>query len=321
MLNTVNETRGRGQSAWRKSVCAWAIVGLASVSAAAAPKQLGFASPQEGAAALAQAVQADNEAALRSILGRQGSKLVRSGDAVADARNRETFVQAFGETNKIVLEGSNHAQLWVGEQSWPMPIPLVKSDDGKWRFDTRSGEMEVLSRRIGANELAAIQVCLAVVDAEREFAARDSDGDGLREYASRLVSRPGQRDGLYWPTRPDEPLSPLGPLLAAAASDGYLSPGSGSAEPYHGYFYKILTSQGSDAAGGAYHYVVNGQMIAGFAVLAYPARHGASGIMTFMVGQDGGVYQKNLGRKTAVLAKVLTTFNPDASWTPVRDAR
>ena len=324
MLNIVNETICRSpgfRSGWRKSICAWALAGLAAGWVSTAWAQQSFTSPQAGAAALADAVKADNQSALRVILGRHGSKLVSSGDPVADARNRETFVQAYGESNRIVLEGEEHAELWVGKEGWPLPIPLVKSTDGSWRFDTRRGGVEILSRRIGRNELAAIQVCLAIVDAEREFAARDSDGDGLREYAARFTSTPGRRNGLYWPTEPQEALSPLGPLLAAAAKDGYLSTGAGSSEPYQGYFYKILTRQGKEAPGGAYSYFVKGQMIAGFALIAYPARYGASGIMSFIVSQDGIVYQKNLGRNTATIATGLKSFNPDASWKRVPEIK
>ena len=324
MLNIVKQTicrRAGLGSGWRKSICAWVLAGLASALVSAAWAQQSFTSPQAGAAALADAVKSDNQPALRAILGRHGSKLVSSGDPVADARNRETFIHAYGESNKIVLEGEAQAELWVGNQGWPLPIPLVKSTDGNWRFDTRRGEVEILSRRIGRNELAAIQVCLAIVDAEREFAARDSDGDGLREYAARFTSTPGQRNGLYWPTEPQEALSPLGPLLAAAAKDGYLGTGAGSSEPYQGYFYKILTRQGKEASGGAYSYFVQGQMIAGFALIAYPARYGASGIMSFIVNQDGIVYQKNLGRNTATIATGLKSFNPDASWNRVPEIK
>ena len=190
----------------------------------------------------------------------------------------------------------------------------MKSRDAAWRFDTKSGEREILARRIGRNELAAIQVCLAIVDAEREYAARDPDGDGVRHYASRFVSTPAQRDGLYWPTRPDEQPSPLGPLLAAATKDGYTSADIGSLTPYHGYFYRIVTRQGRHAPGGAYDYRLNGRMRGGFGVIAYPARYGASGIMTFIVNHDGVVRQKNLGRNTAAIASQMTSFDPDASW-------
>lgn len=324
MLNIVKQPICRhsgSKSAWRQSMCALALAGVAWVCAPAVWAQPGFTSPQAAATALADAVRADNQPALRALLGRHGSKLISSGDPVADARNRETFIQAYGESNKIVLEGEEQAELWVGKEGWPLPIPIVRSSVGSWRFDTRRGEVEILSRRMGRNELAAIQVCLAVVDAEREFATRDSDGDGLREYAARFTSTPGQRNGLYWPTEPQEALSPLGPLLAAAAKDGYMGTGAGSSEPYQGYFYKILTRQGKEAAGGAYSYFVQAQMIAGFALIAYPARYGASGIMSFIVNQDGIVYQKNLGHNTATIATGLKSYNPDASWKRVREIK
>jgi hypothetical protein len=197
-----------------------------------------------------------------------------------------------------------------------MPIPLVKSPAG-WRFDTTQGEQEILNRRIGRNELAAIQVCLGIVDAAHEYAALDLDGDGIPEYASKFVSTQGKHDGLYWPTKADEPPSPLGPLLAAATSEGYTDSVSKPLAPYHGYFYKILTKQGKDAPGGAYDYRVKGHMIGGFAVIAYPARHGVSGVMSFQVNQDGMVYEHNLGESTTAIASKMTAFNPDASWIQV----
>ena len=317
MLSMLKETIWRArywQSRLRRTICAMALFALAMLPLPAISAQKSFVSPEAGVAALVEAVKSDDQPALRAILGPHGSKLVKSGDPVADEQSREKFIQAYGEANKIILEDDNRAELSIGKDGWPMPIPLVKSDDGNWRFDTRTGEAEILARRIGRNELAAIQVCLAIVDAEREYAARDADGDSLREYATRITSTPGKRDGLYWPTKPDEQLSPLGPLLAAAAKDGYTSPTSGSLEPYHGYFYKILTKQGKGAPGGAYNYFVNGKMIAGFALIAYPARYRASGIVSFIVNQDGIVYEKNLGKNTTAIASGLTTFSPDASW-------
>lgn len=317
MFNRLKQTiwRARLRQNWlRGALCALALFALALLPLSVTAAQMSFASPEAGVAALVEAVKSDDQPGLRAILGPHASRLVRSGDPVADEKSREKFIQAYGEANKIVLEGDAHAELSIGKDGWPMPIPLVKSNDGNWRFDTRSGEKEILARRIGRNELAAIQVCLAIVDAEREFTARDADGDGLREYAARFTSRPGKRDGLYWPTKTDEQLSPLGPLLAVAAKDGYASPDSGSLKPYHGYFYKILTRQGKGAPGGAYNYFVKGKMISGFALIAYPARYGASGVMSFIVNQDGIVYEKNLGKNTAAMASGLTTFSPDASW-------
>jgi len=302
---------------WRNAMGALTLVGLTTLSAFAAPKQQSFATPQDGAQALAQAVKTDNQSALRSIFGADASKLINSGDPVADARNREKFIQAYGEANEIVLTNETHAELQIGKDNWPMPIPLVKSKDSRWRFDPQRGEAEIISRRIGRNELAAIQACLAIVDAQNEFAARDPDADGLHEFASRFTSTNGKRDGLYWPTQPDEALSPLGPLLASAAKDGYLKSGAQSLEPYQGYFYRILTKQGKSAPGGAYDYFVKRQMMGGFALVAYPARYGASGIMSFIVSQDGVVYQKNLGRYSARLASRIKAFDPDASWMPI----
>jgi hypothetical protein len=320
MLNTHLPWRARAprwSTAMRLGLCTLTLAGLLAPPPCAAAAQSSFDSPEAGAAALADAVRSNDNATLRSIFG--GSKLVSSGDPVEDAANRAAFLEAYTQGHSIVPDGARQAELRLGTQAWPMPIPLVRSKTGRWRFDTRQGETEILSRRIGRNELAAIQVCLAIVDAQREYAVRDSDGDGLREYAAKMMSTPGQRDGLYWPTAPDEALSPLGPLLAAAAQDGYLSPTTGSLEPYHGYFYKILMRQGASAAGGGYDYFVQGQMVAGFALLAWPARYGASGIMSFIMNQDGHVYQRNLGRKTSALANALRSFNPDASWKPVAD--
>jgi hypothetical protein len=314
MLNTLSPLRASALCSGpvlRLVLGALTLAGLLALPPHAEAAQRSFDSPEAGAAALADAVQSNDSAALRAIFGNR--KLVSSGDPVADAANRAAFLAAYSQGHRIVTEG-RQAELRLGEQAWPLPIPLVQSTAGRWHFDTRQGESEVLSRRIGRNELAAIQVCQAIVDAQREFAARDSDGDGLREYAAKMTSAPGQRDGLYWPTAEDEALSPLGPLLAAAAQDGYLSANTGSLEPYHGYFYKILTRQGTYAPGGGYDYFVQGQMVSGFALLAWPARYGASGIMSFLVNQEGRVYQKNLGRKTSVLAAALSSFNPDTSW-------
>jgi len=295
-------------------VTALSLLWLAAPLAGAATAQQSFATPQAAASALAEAVRAADQPALRAIFGAGGSKLIRSGDPIADEQDRRTFLQKYDEGNRIAADDDGRAELLIGKDSWPMPIPLRKGADGNWRFDTRAGEEEILARRIGRNELAAIQVCLAIVEAEREFVARDSDGDGLHEYAPRITSRPGKRDGLYWPTGDSEPQSPLGPLLAAAAQDGYPSTDTGSLQPYHGYLFKILTEQGKDAPGGAYKYFVGGKMIAGFGVIAYPARHGASGLMSFIVNQNGVVYQKNLGAHTVAIAAHLKTFHPDASW-------
>jgi len=296
-----------------RTICALAVIMIAPMAMAATAGPKSFASPEAAIAALVEAVQVNDQPMLHGILGSHGSKLTSSGDEVADRQNREAFLKAYGEAHKLVLEGDTQAALVIGKDEWPMPIPLVKSHDG-WRFDTQQGEEEILARRIGRNELAAIQVCLAIVDAEREYAALDLDGDGIPEYAPKFVSTPGKHDGLYWQTKADEPPSPLGPLLAAAASEGYTRSASRTLAPYHGYFYRILSRQEKDAPGGAYDYFVKGKMIGGFAVIAYPARYGASGIMSFIVNHDGVVYENDLGKDTVAIASKMTTFNPDASW-------
>jgi hypothetical protein len=280
---------------------------------AATAAQETFASPKAGVEALVAAVRANDASKLRAILGTHGENLIHSGDAVADAKRRAAFVAAYGHAHKIEMKGDARATLIIGKDQWPLPIPLVKAGGG-WRFDTQQAEHEILERRIGRNELAAIQVCLAIVDAQHEYVAEDQDRNGILEYARKFVSTPGKHDGLYWKTTPDAPPSPLGPLLAAAAGQGYASAGEAALAPYHGYFYRLLTKQGKNAPGGAYDYVAKGKLIGGFAVVAYPARYGVSGVMTFIVNQNGVVYQKDLGDNTAAIAAAMTTFNPDSSW-------
>lgn len=296
-----------------RALCLLALMFMPSLSFAATAVQMSFASPEAGVAALSEAVKLNNQTMLRAILGAQAGRLISSGDAVADERGRNGFIKAYDEASRIVREDDARATLVIGKDEWPLPIPLVKSKSG-WRFDTRQGEKEILTRRIGRNELAAIQVCLAIVDAERDYAAQCVDTKGVPEYAPRFMSTAGKRDGLYWQTKPDEEPSPLGPLLATAASEGYAGDDSKPLAPYHGYYYRMLTSQGKDAPGGAHNYIVKGRMMGGFAVIAYPARYGASGVMSFMVNQDGVVHEKNLGKKTAAIASKMTTYNPDASW-------
>ena len=296
----------------RSVVCALVFV-LASPARAADPAQTTFDSPEAGVAALVAAVEANDAKALRAILGTHGEKLISSGDSVADMKHREAFIKAYRRANAIEKASDTRATLLVGKDRWPLPIPLVKAN-GAWHFDTQKGEQEILDRRIGRNELATIQTCLAIVDAERDYVAKDQDSNGLLEYASKFVSTPGMHDGLYWEQKPGEPPSPLGPLLAAAAKSGYASANPLTSSPYHGYFYRMLTQQGKDAPGGAYDYVVRGKLIGGFAVIAYPARYGASGVMSFIVNHDGVVYQKDLGKNTAAIATAINSFNPDSSW-------
>jgi hypothetical protein len=225
---------------------------------------------------------------------------------------RERFVAAYDTLFKFERQGDAKAILIVGAQESPFPFPLVRSAKG-WTFDAKAGAEEIINRRIGENELFAIKSCLAYSDAQQEYAEADRDGDGLIEYAQKFRSSEGKRDGLFWPTTEGEPLSPFGPLAAQVRAEGYTAK-DGRPVPLHGYYYRILTSQGQDAPGGAYDYMVNGNMIGGYALVAYPARWGASGVMTFICSHDGVAYQKDLGEKTAEIASKMARFNPDASW-------
>ncbi len=272
-----------------------------------------FSSPEEAVNALIAAVKADDTKELMVILGPKGQDLVYSGDPVADHQGRERFLKFYEEKNRLVKQGESRAVLEVSNETWPMPIPIVKQR-GAWLFDTREGRQEILNRRIGRNERNAIQTCLAYVDAQHEYADIIREIDGRRKYAQRIISDPGQKNGLYWKAKEGEPQSPLGPLLANAQKEGYKGNPDFNPTPYHGYFYRILTSQGKAAPGGDYDYVVDGNMIGGFALIAYPATYGASGIMTFIVNQDGAVYERNLGKKTESIAQKLRNYNPDNTW-------
>jgi hypothetical protein len=279
--------------------------------------QMSFSSPEEAARALAAAAKAHDVKALMAVLGPDGKQLISSGDDVADKNGRQHFVQLYEGKSKIVKEGDGRALLEVGENGWPFPIPIVKTAEG-WRFDTAAGKKEILHRRIGKNELATIQACLSYVDAQREYASMDRGGDRSPEYAQKFVSEPGKKDGLYWEVKPGEKESPLGILFANARREGYEKSKSGNKPtPFHGYYFKILKAQGKNAPGGAFDYVVGGRMIGGFALLAYPAQYGSSGVMTFMVDHSGEVYEKDLGSKTSSTAQSIMSFDPDRSWRKV----
>jgi hypothetical protein len=282
-------------------------------AALAAEKQKTFGSPEDAANALAAASRASDVKALESILGLGSARLIRSGDAVADRRGRERFAQAYAEASKVERQGDAKAILMIGKDEWPMPIPMVKGKDG-WRFDARQGGEEILNRRVGRNELSTVQVMLAYVDAQREYYLRNPRNDKLLHYAQKFGSVPGKRDGLYFPTKAGEAPSPLGPLFTKAKAAGYGKDEDGLPDPYYGYRYRILTRQGPDAPGGAYDYVVQGRMIGGFALIAWPASYGNSGVMTFIVNHEGVVYEKDLGLGTAAAVGKITRFNPDKSW-------
>ncbi len=292
------------------------LIGLAGSrdAVAASPRQRSFASPGEAVQALVEAVRAGDMDALAAILGPEGRQLISSGDAVADKQERERFVRAYEQSNKLERPTETKAVLVIGKDEWPLPIPVVKEGDA-WRFDTAAGKEEILNRRIGRNELSAMQVCLAYVDAQREYARVARESDGVLAYAMKFRSDEGKQNGLYWPTKEGEVLSPLGVLVANTRAEGYSRKISGGQPtPYHGYVYRILTAQGPDAPGGAYDYVVNGKMIGGFALVAYPAQYGVSGVMTFLVNHQGVVYEKDLGTDTEHLARAMQAYNPDHTW-------
>ncbi|WP_410469759.1 DUF2950 domain-containing protein [Bradyrhizobium sp. 33ap4] len=296
-----------------------ASIGMAAATALAlllspARAQQGFPNPEDAASALATAVKAGTSRAMLKVLGRDAADIIESGDDVADANARESFLSAYDAKHSIKADGNKKATLILGRDDFPFPIPLVNNNDG-WSFDAAAGRREILYRRIGRNELAAIQTSLAYVDAQNEYAEKDR-GEGVGAYAQRIVSRPGKTDGLFW--RDDKDPSPLGELAAQAAAEGYKV--GEQSMPYHGYYYRILKAQGSDAPGGALNYVVKGKMIGGFALVAYPAEYGNSGVMTFLVNHAGTVYQKDLGSRTDFLAKRMIVFDPDQTWKKVDPA-
>jgi len=252
-----------------------------------------------------------------AIFGPAGKELIFSGDEVADQVGRDRFVKAYEAMNRVVSENEKKVILRVGNRDWPFAIPVVKEGES-WFFDTKAGKQEILNRRIGRNELSTIQVCLAYVDAQREYALKSLDRGGLLEYAHKFVSEKEKKDGLCWEVKEGEEESPLGPLAAKAAREGYTRKKSGEKpSPYHGYYYKILKAQGEKAPGGAYDYVVKGKMIGGFALVAYPAEYGNSGVMTFVVNHEGVVYQKDLGKETEKIVSALKKYDPDKTWKKV----
>ncbi len=274
-----------------------------------------FATPEDAVSSLDAAVKAHNGEVLRSIFG-PAAEEIQNPDRVQATNEFNAFAAALDQSHRLVRESDNEYVLEVGTNSWPFPIPIVQTN-GYWFFDTAAGQEEILNRRIGKNELAALEAVRAYVEAQREYASRDRDGDGVLKYAQKITSSPGQTDGLYWPPGLTGEMSPLGPLVAQAQTKGYFSEAPGEAEgprPFHGYYFKILKRQGKHAPGGKYDYVINGNMIAGFALVAWPAEYGESGVMTFIVNQQGRVYQKDLGPKTNKLVKKMKAYDPDPTW-------
>lgn len=315
----------------------------ATTAKAEAPKT--FPSPESAVKALLEAVKTDNQAELLKIFGPEAKDLVSSGDEVADKAERAAFVKAYKTKHKLAAyadivqdaenvgaEADANAEkdkaapapelriLQIGEKNWPFPIPIVPGPDGKaWFFDTKAGLEEVLDRRIGRNELSAMEVCRAYVDAQYDYYKLNPDKSIIPHFAAKIVSSPGKRDGLYWESKENEPASPLGQLMAEASASGYAAPQQGEQKPYHGYLYRILTEQGPAAPHGAYSYMGGDFMFGGFALLAFPANYGVTGVMSFMVNQDGVVYEKNLGEDTATLAEKIISYDPDASWNKIND--
>ena len=284
------------------------LTGFASLSAAQQRGQKTFSSPEDASKALVAAAQSNDEKAMLDILGAEGKEIVSSGDDAEDAESRANFVKGYQEMHRLVKEPDGTTVLYIGAKNWPTPIPLVNKG-GSWYFDTDAGKKEILFRRIGRNEMSAIRVCQELAGAEKEYYAAHQS-----EYAAKIFSDEGQHNGLYWKPSGGEDLSPVGPLVAAAVTESYAKDRNNAPTPYRGYYYHVLSRQGKNGPGGAKSYMVNGKMTGGFAFVAYPAEYRSSGVMTFIVGDDGTVYEKDLGKKTEALAKAMKEYNPNASW-------
>jgi hypothetical protein len=302
---------------------ALAVIAVAAVSPlradpagpAASPRT--FGSPDDAVKSLVAATKAGDHSAIDAIFGPEVKDLL-SGDAKQDAIEFTAFSELIGQFSELVQKADDRYVLNLGDQNWPFPIPLVKKN-GAWSFDTAAGKEEIVNRRIGEDELIAIGVCRTYLAAQREYASEDRSGGGVLKYAQKLRSTPGQKDGLYWPAAPDEDPSPFGPFIAEVHAEGYGGKtAEGQPQPFHGYRFKILTAQGPAAPGGAFDYIINGNMIAGFALVAYPEHWGESGVMTFVVNQWGKVYERNLGADSAEIAAAMTEFNPDQDWALVK---
>ena len=281
------------------------------------PAERLFATPQEAANALVDAAAKNDTSALLTLFGPKGTDIVQSGDTAEDSASRANFVRRAHEKMDVRVEPENpgRATLIAGNDDWPFPVPLIRTKSGQWYFDSARGRTEILARRIGRNELTAIDVCRAYVEAQMNYASKDYNHDGILQYAQKLISTPGKQDGLYWDGEPAN----LIPKDFADAADAISASGrSEKHTPYHGYYFHVLRSQGPAATGGAHSYIVKGEMMGGFGLIAYPAQYGVSGIKSFIVNQDGTVYEKDLGPMTTALARQTVRFNPDKSWQAVR---
>jgi hypothetical protein len=305
---------------WRQVSLVLIGLGLALPLTVFAQEEQAFNSPNDAINALVEAAQNNDTNAIHLIFGPVGHEMI-SPDVVQATEEFKLFVQHLKEKTQLINNSDSNATLEFGADGWPFPIPLIKQD-GQWHFDSAAGRNEILARRIGRDEIGAINVCNAYVDAQREYASEDRMGDSVLAYARFLRSTPGTHDGLFWPAnQPGEELSPLGPLVAQARVDGYHRTAkmlNAEQAPYHGYYFKILSRQGKHAPGDKYNYIINGRMIAGFALVAWPAEWGNTGVMTFIVNQQGRIYQKNLGPSTVKIARAMTAYDPDDTWTPAQ---
>lgn len=281
------------------------------------PGEKTFASPQDASKALYDAVKAGDKAATEAVLGASSGPIISSGDTVADQKNLKFFTDRYEQMNRWGTETNGDQTLFLGAENWPFPVPLKKDAAGQWYFDTKAGVEEILYRRVGANELAAIRVSKALADAQQEYFNGLHDGSTVHQYAQKFLSDEGKHNGLYWKTAEGEPQSPIGPIIVYASNEGYTKGEEGKNVPFHGYFYRILTAQGADAPGGAKSYIMDSKMTGGFAFVAYPAEYRNSGVMTFVVNLNGVIYEKDMGPKTADLAKAMTAINPDKTWRSV----
>lgn len=303
--------RRYGPVVW--TALAWVALALASCDSTG--RQATFATPDEAAVALVAAIESEDLSAMLRVLGEEAEPLIESGDPVDDRNRRSEFTALYAKQKRIVEAEPGRSILLVGEDEWPFPFSIVSSD-GRWHYDTSSGVEEIVNRRVGSNELSAIQASLAYVDAQHDYFAYRLREEGAGTYARALVSAPGKKDGLFWETATEEePRSPLGAAFARARGEGYAQADGPQPQPFYGYYYRVLEAQGPHAAGGALDYVVDGRMPRGFALVAFPADRGSTGVMTFIVNQDGAVFSKDLGPETATLAAQMTTFDPDPTWT------
>jgi Protein of unknown function (DUF2950) len=286
---------------------------LAPASLAQQGNEKTFASPGDATLALYTAVKSNDTQMVAAIFGSNSNDILHTGDEVADKNMADNFIRRYEQMHRVVIEPDQTATLYIGAENWPLPISIVKNSSSAWYFDTESGKTEILQRRVGTNENDAIEILHGLVDAQHDYASEPRNGEKTKHYALRFISDEGKQNGLYWKTGDNEPASPIGPLLVSATNEGY-NPQQGKKSPFHGYYYRILTKQGSAAKGGARDYVVDGKLTRGFAFVAYPAEYRNSGVMTFIVDEDGVVYQKDLGTQTSELAAAMKEYNPDATW-------